>query len=331
MKKLKTLLLVLVFILILPVSSALAQSQTIIWWAEYYDNPHLKGNPARAIREAEINHDWGYNAPLEGVPADHFSVRWSTTTTFEAGQYTFSATVDDGVRIWIDGELVLDEWRVQSVRTFTSSRYLTAAEHTIQVAYFENTGAAVAKMWWRKDSDQPPQPPEMRPPHQKPPHRPPGQRPPGGPMPEQPIVDHLMIDNRDPGFLWGGPLANRRVAMGGVGHDFFWTQNTVTQPENYGKWTPTFSRAGKYEVLVFIPDNHANTTNLRYRVLHNGERHDRIVDQSTYYNRWVSLGTYYFNGQNQGKEFILAYDNTREAIYSTYIAFDAVKLVPSHR
>ena len=327
MKKLKPLLLALVFILLLPASSALAQSQEIIWWVEYFDNPQLKGNPARAIREAEINHDWGYNAPLEGVPADRFSVRWSTTTTFEAGQYTFSATVDDGVRIWVDGELIMDEWRVQSVRTFTTSDYLTAGEHTVQMAYFEDSGAAVAKMWWRKDSDQPPQPPEERPPHQKPPQH----RPPGGPKPEPPAADHLLVDNTDPGFLWGGPLANRRDGMGGVQHGFFWTQNTVTQPENYGKWTPAFSRAGWYEVLVFIPDNKATTTNLRYRVLHNGERHDRIVDQSAYYNQWVNLGTYYFNGQNKGKEFILVYDNTREPIYSTYIAFDAVKLVPTRR
>jgi hypothetical protein len=55
------------------------------------------------------------------------------------------------------------------------------------------------------------------------------------------------------------------------------------------------------------------------------------VDQSAYYNQWVNLGTYYFNGQNKGKEFILVYDNTREPIYSAYIAFDAVKLVPGRR
>ena len=309
MLKSKAWILALLCLLVIPAGSVLAYEAEVIWWAEYYDNPSLKGNPVRAIREAAIDFDWGQDIPLEGVPADGFSVRWTTTTTFEAGHYTFSVTIDDGARLWVDGELLIDQWRVQGVTTYTAGKWLAAGEHTIQMAYFEDTGSAVAKLWWRRDSQKP-------------------DRDAGDRQPAKPAGKKLVIDNRHPGFTWGGPGKYRNVAWGGYGNDFFWTKNTVTQPSNYGKWTPTFAGDGEYEVYVYIPGNHATTAQVRYRIFHNGERRDRIIDQDWYFDQWVSLGVYYFNGKNQGQEFIIAYDNTREPAYSKMIAYDAIKLVP---
>jgi len=79
---------------------------------------------------------------------------------------------------------------------------------------------------------------------------------------------------------------------------------------------------------VSIPPRFASSTNVRYRILHNGQRHDRIVDQSRYSEQWVSLGTYYFNAGSGGSEFVLVYDNTQEPHGSRMIAFDAVEFVP---
>jgi hypothetical protein len=91
---------------------------------------------------------------------------------------------------------------------------------------------------------------------------------------------------------------------------------------------PQLPTAGNYEVYVHIPKNHSTSTRVRYRVLHNGQRHDCIVNQKKHGGLWVNLGTYYFNAANIGKEFVLVYDNTREPHASREIAFDAVKFLP---
>ena len=104
--------------------------------------------------------------------------------------------------------------------------------------------------------------------------------------------------------------------------------NSTVNPVNYGRWTPQLRAARNYEIYVHIPKHHATSTKVRYRILHNRQRHDRIVNQSQYSDQWVSLGTYYFNAANIGREFVLVYDNTREPRASRTIAFDAVKFVP---
>jgi hypothetical protein len=136
------------------------------------------------------------------------------------------------------------------------------------------------------------------------------------------------VDNTDAGFLWGGPLKSRHEAQDGIGGSSFWTYNRTVDPVNYGRWTPRLPALGKYEVLVYIPKRYGTSTRVRYRVLHDGARNDRVVDQNHYGDQWVSLGTYYFNAAHKGKEFVLVYDNTREPGSSRTIAFDAVKFVP---
>ena len=337
--------LMLLLLLAFSATSVFAGQPPEGWQAEYYANKDLQGNPAYTQNEAEINYDWGFGAPLPGMPVDCFSVRWTTTTHFDQGSYTFSVTVDDGVRVWVDGDLIIDQWKVQSPTTYSAQKQLSAGKHVVQMAYFENTGSALAKLWWRQDATCPAPCPPVNPPDPCNPCQPPVVDPCPNPCPPPPPPDpcqdpacdanpcydyvcgqeNLLVDNTDPGFTWGGPLNYRHVGFGGYGANFYWTQNTVTTPANYGKWTPTFKAAGNYEVFVYVPNCNATTTNLRYRVMHNGQRNDRIVNQYQYSNQWVSLGTYYFNGANSGLEYVLAYDNTREPFASRQIAFDAVK------
>ena len=63
----------------------------------------------------------------DGVPADNFSARWTKSLTLdEAGTYKFTVTGDDGVRLYVDGQKVLDKWIVQGATTYTVTRQLTA-------------------------------------------------------------------------------------------------------------------------------------------------------------------------------------------------------------
>ena len=54
------------------------------------------------------------------MPADNFSARWTKSLTVdEAGAYKFTVTGDDGVRLYIDGQKVLDKWIPQGATTYT--------------------------------------------------------------------------------------------------------------------------------------------------------------------------------------------------------------------
>jgi len=127
-----------------PIASADSSS----WRGEYYNNVNLTGSPALVRYDASVNFDWGYGSPGTGVNADQFSVRWTSSIYFGAGNYTFSVTTDDGARLWVDEQLIIDQWRDQSSTTFAATRYLSAGYHSLRLEYYENAGSAVCRLSW---------------------------------------------------------------------------------------------------------------------------------------------------------------------------------------
>lgn len=105
-----------------------------------------------------LNFDWGAGSPDPVVPVDNFSATYLGQFTFNAGNYDFTVTGDDGVRLYIDGTLVLDKWIDQSPHTYTVTRTLSAGLHTIKLEYYENGGGAVAKLSWVETGNPPPPP-----------------------------------------------------------------------------------------------------------------------------------------------------------------------------
>ncbi len=126
--------------------------------AQYYNNKTLTGTPVLTRAETTINNDWGSGSPGTGVPVDNFSARWTRTINFTAGTYRFTATGDDGIRLFIDGQLVIDKWINQGATTYTVDRTLTAGNHTIVYEYYEATGGAVAKLSYQQVTTPPPAP-----------------------------------------------------------------------------------------------------------------------------------------------------------------------------
>jgi hypothetical protein len=117
------------------------------WKASYFANQTLSGAAAGERCEAAVDYDWGLGGPTGvGVGPDNFSARWVKTQTFTAGTHTFTATADDGIRVYLDGTLVIDQWKDQSATTYTASRQVTAGSHEVKVEYYENGGDAVAKV-----------------------------------------------------------------------------------------------------------------------------------------------------------------------------------------
>ena len=98
-----------------------------------------------------VNFTWAAGSPAAGVGADNFSVRW--TGSVEApvtGSYRFSTVSDDGIRLWVNGQLVINNWTDHSPTTNTSALIaLTAGvRYTITLEFYENAGGATAKLEW---------------------------------------------------------------------------------------------------------------------------------------------------------------------------------------
>ena len=121
------------------------------WRARYFNNRNLSGEPIWRRDESKIDNDWGGGSPNPGLVADdNFSVRWTRTIDLAAGNYRFFATMDDGMRVWIDDQLIIDNWTDSQQHTVTADRYMSGGSHSFRVEYFEAGGMAVAKFSWQQ-------------------------------------------------------------------------------------------------------------------------------------------------------------------------------------
>ena len=78
-------------------------------------------------------------------------MRWTGRFVFAAGTYTFTARVNDGVRVFVDGSRVIDRWVDVDSTTpaiYTATRTLTAGEHEVKVEYYERSGVAEIQVSW---------------------------------------------------------------------------------------------------------------------------------------------------------------------------------------
>ena len=120
-------------------------STSALWRGAYYANADLSDEPLFVRNDAGINFHWGLRSPDTRLNTDHFSVRWTHTVNFRGGLYRFTMTADDGTRVWVDDELVIDQWQVQPETTYTVEVTLTSGNHPITIEYFDDTGNATAQ------------------------------------------------------------------------------------------------------------------------------------------------------------------------------------------
>lgn len=123
--------------------------------ADYFNNILLSGLPALSRTDPVIDFNWGDGSPAGNLTPDNYSARWTKTEDFAGGEYTFTVTADDGVRLYVDGALVLDKWIDQPPTTYTVKRNLLPGEHDIKLEYYEKGGGAVAQMRYEKTGQLP--------------------------------------------------------------------------------------------------------------------------------------------------------------------------------
>lgn len=117
---------------------------------EYFNNLTLTGTPA-VVKTQAVNFGWGTGIPATGIKADGFSVRWSGKMEAPAtGTYLFQTVSDEGIRLWVNGVLLTDEWSAHTSKTTTTEGInLVAGErYAIKIEYYEKAGSAIARLRW---------------------------------------------------------------------------------------------------------------------------------------------------------------------------------------
>ncbi|MEU4232292.1 PA14 domain-containing protein [Nonomuraea sp. NPDC026600] len=120
--------------------------------ATYFDNADLTGATVTRI-DPTVNFDWGSAAPDPAIGADTFSVRWTGKVVADKAEtYTFVTTTDDGVRLWVDGKPLIDNWTDHSKRDDTGQVALSAGAHDIKMEFYDSGYDAIAELRWESPS-----------------------------------------------------------------------------------------------------------------------------------------------------------------------------------
>ena len=117
---------------------------------EYWDNNRFDGPPRLVRTDRDVDFGWTLNSPGPGIPFDWYSARWTGAITVPAGGvHRLGVEGNDGYRLYLDGTLVVDDWKKQSYGTHVADVNLApGSTHTIRLEYFESTGNARVKLVW---------------------------------------------------------------------------------------------------------------------------------------------------------------------------------------
>lgn len=121
--------------------------------AEYYDDLEFSGKKITRS-DLTVDFDWAAGAPAPGFGADLFSVRWSGFVEPEYSElYTFATLSDDGVRLWIDDQPIINAWVDQAATRHSGTVPLIAGKrYRLKMEFYERGGLAVAKLFWSSRS-----------------------------------------------------------------------------------------------------------------------------------------------------------------------------------
>jgi hypothetical protein len=119
--------------------------------ARLFDNQDFTGTTLDRT-DAAVDFQWA-DVPASGFGADTFSVRWlGRVQAIESGAYVFRTLTDDGVRLWVDGRLVVNNWtdHAATYNTTVAINLTAGQRYEIRMEYYEQSGGAVAKLEWKR-------------------------------------------------------------------------------------------------------------------------------------------------------------------------------------
>ncbi len=115
---------------------------------QYFNNVDFTGLAAESSEAVDFT--WGVDSPAPGVAADSFSVRWTGQMEAKFSEtYTIRTISDEGVRLWIDDRLLIDNWTPHTAAINSATIALVAGQrYDIRLEYFDNSGAAQMHLQW---------------------------------------------------------------------------------------------------------------------------------------------------------------------------------------
>lgn len=116
----------------------------------FFTNTTLLGTPDYTGVDAVVDFDWGSEAPAPELPKDTFSVRWTGQVEPRYSEpYTFCTRGDDGIRLWINGQRLINNWTDHAVTEDCGTLDLAAGQrYDLKLEYYENRGRAVVQLFW---------------------------------------------------------------------------------------------------------------------------------------------------------------------------------------
>ncbi len=122
---------------------------------EYYNNMDLTLFQFARIDPC-IDFDWGEGTPDESIGKDSYSVRWTGKVEPRYSEtYTFYTNTDDGVRLWVNGVMLIDQWKSLSATEHSGQIYLEAGKkYDIKMEYYQHVRTASAKLMWSSNSQE---------------------------------------------------------------------------------------------------------------------------------------------------------------------------------
>ncbi|MGB3532201.1 MAG: PA14 domain-containing protein [Microcoleaceae cyanobacterium] len=129
-------------------------SSTSNWHAQYWDNKELTGSPDWSQYEemSDLRFHAGKGAPLgtRGIEEETFGGRWITTSYFDGGIYNFINKADDGVRVYVDGKLIIDKWKDSPFEEKKAYAAIEPGYHQVMVEYYDNRHDAANHLRWEQ-------------------------------------------------------------------------------------------------------------------------------------------------------------------------------------
>lgn len=116
---------------------------------EYFDNMNLSGKPVLTRIDSMVNFNYGTGSPAPGLPVDHFSIRWKGKIIPPDTIHYIGTSTDDGVRLYLDGKLIIDDWTDHAETPDRANVNLKPGKaYEVELQYYEDAQGACARLTW---------------------------------------------------------------------------------------------------------------------------------------------------------------------------------------
>ena len=121
---------------------------------DFYYSPGSGSSPGfgtltHTNQQSTINQNWGSGGPGNGVGNNDFQVKWTGEIyALSAGIHNFRSIADDGVRLYIDGQLIINDWTNHGATNRYGSIFLDEGYHNLEMHFYEDGGGASVSLYW---------------------------------------------------------------------------------------------------------------------------------------------------------------------------------------